>query len=331
VAPVSLDAIRAARERAKGVVQQTPLVPAFALDVPSGNELWLKAENLQRTGSFKLRGAFNAVGSLSNEQSKRGVITYSSGNHGQAVAYAAHLLRLKCVVVMPEGAVPFKVEATRKWGAEVQFAGHGSLDREQRAIELIEEYGYNVIPPFDDKRIIAGQGTAGLEILEALPNVDIVVVPVGGGGLISGIATAVKETDRDVCVVGVEPQGAADARDSFRSGSLVTWETIETVADGLRTSRIGQLTLATIREYVDDIVTVTEEDILLAVGDLAMKSKLVVEPSGAVATAAVLYNRLGSSEATIVSVLSGGNISQERLAECTHLASSRSGQVPALL
>ncbi|HEX6507591.1 MAG TPA: threonine/serine dehydratase [Chloroflexota bacterium] len=314
--PVSIDEIRAARDRIAGVVPRTPLVPALGLEVPDGNELWLKAENLQRTWSFKIRGAYNAVSSLDDQQRARGVITYSSGNHGQAVACAASLLGVRAVIVMPEDAIPVKVEMTRRYGAEVVFAGHTSLDRQQRALELSAEQGYVVIPPFDDRRIIAGQGTAGLEIVDQLPDIQAVVVQVGGGGLISGVATAVKALRPDIKVIGVEPEGGADARDSWRSDALTTWDEVDTIADGLRTSRIGELNFATIRDLVDDIVTVSDGEILAAVRTLANGAKLVAEPSGAVAPAAVLTGRTGLRDTRVAAVISGGNIDPAQLRTC---------------
>jgi threonine dehydratase len=314
--PVSIDEIYAARERIRDVAVRTPLVPGIGLEVPDANRLWLKAENFQRTWSFKLRGAYNAVASLEPGERSKGVITYSSGNHGQAVACAASLLGIPAVIVMPEDAIPVKVEMTRRYGAEVVFAGHTSLDRQRRAMELVELHGYVVIPPFDDRRIIAGQGTAGLEIVEQLPELEAVVVQVGGGGLVSGVATAVKTLRPEVCLIGVEPEGAADARDSWRSGTLSTWSSVETVADGLRTSQVGELNFATIRELVDDIVTVTDEEILSAVRTLVNGAKLVAEPSGAVAPAAVLTGRTGLRDTNIVAIISGGNIDPARLRSC---------------
>lgn len=316
MAPVGIDEIYAARERIRDVAVQTPLVPAIGLDVPAGNRLWLKAENFQRTWSFKLRGGYNAVAGLEAAERSRGVITYSSGNHGQAVACAASLLGIPAVIVMPEDAIPVKVEMTRRFGAEVVFAGHSSLDRQERAMELAETHGYAVIPPFDDQRIIAGQGTVGLEIVEQFPEVEAVVVQVGGGGLISGVATAVKALRPEVRVIGVEPEGAADARDSWTSGTLSTWPSVETVADGLRTSRVGELNFATMRELVDDIVTVTDEEILSTVRMLVNGAKLVAEPSGAVAPAAVLADRTGLRDTRIVAIISGGNIDPARLRSC---------------
>jgi threonine dehydratase len=314
--PVSLEEIREAASRIADAAYRTPSIPAWSLIPPNGNRLVLKAENLQRTQSFKFRGAFNAVSSLSSEERARGVITYSSGNHGQAVACAAHLLGVEAVVVMPEDAIGLKVESTRRWGAAVEFAGLTSLSRQERAMELVAEHGYTVIPPFDDRRIIAGQGTAGLEIVADVPDLAAVVVPVGGGGLLSGVSTAVKALRPEVRVIGVEPEGAADAQQSLREGHIVTWSTIKTVADGLRTSRMGELNFATVRECVDEIVTVSEDEILRTTGLLARDARLVAEPSGAVAPAAVLSGKVGVENGTVVAIISGGNIDPARLVQC---------------
>jgi threonine dehydratase len=317
--PVSIEEIRAAADRIAGVVYRTPLVRAQSLQPANGTTLFLKAENLQRTHSFKIRGAYNAVASLSDDERSRGVITYSSGNHGQAVACAAHLLGVRAVIVMPEDAIPLKVESTRRWGAQIEFAGHTSLHRQNRAMELVAEHGYAVIPPFDDVRIIAGQGTAGLEIVDQEPNLAAVVVPVGGGGLLAGVATAVKALRPDIRVIGVEPEGAADARESMGEGRIVTWSSVETMADGLRTSRIGELNFATIVDCVDEIVTVTEDEILRATGLLARDARLVAEPSGAVATAAVLAGRIGVSDTNVAAIISGGNVDPARLRQSLEL------------
>lgn len=310
---VEIDAILDARARIAGVALNTPLIPAVGLEVPGGNELYLKAENLQRTSSFKIRGAFNAIACLDEDQRSHGVITYSSGNHGQAVACAARLQGVRAVVVMPEDAIPIKIQLTRQWGAQVEFAGLTLLDRQNRALDMVAQHGYVVIPPFDHPDIIAGQGTAGLEILEQLLDVQAVLVPVGGGGLLAGIATAVKTMRPDVHIIGVEPEGAADARESLAGGEIVTWDHIETVADGLRTSRIGTLNFETVCEYVDDIVTVSDDEILWTVQTLATSCKLVVEPSGAAATAGVLFDRAGLRGKKVVAVVSGGNIEPSRL------------------
>lgn len=325
--PVTLEDIQRARERIAEAAVRTPLLPAFALGVAGNAQLWLKAENFQRTGSFKFRGAYNAVASLPGEERERGVITYSSGNHGQAVACAAHLLGVKAIIVMPEDAVPIKVASTRRWGAEVVFAGHTSLDRQERAEALIAKHGYTVIPPFDDRRIIAGQGTAGLEIVEQLPDVEVVAVQIGGGGLVSGIAAAVKALRPHVRVIGVEPEGGADAHASFRAGERITWAHVDTVADGLRTSRIGELNFSIISALLDDIVTVSDSEILQTVGKLALDVKLVAEPSGAVATAAVLTGKLGVSGSKVVAVVSGGNIAPQLLATCVEESNKQTADV----
>lgn len=314
--PVSIEDILRARDRIAGIVLRTPLHRFLGATIPGDNTLWLKAESLQLTGSFKMRGAYNAVAGLSGDERVRGVITYSSGNHGQAVACAASLLGVKALIVMPEDAIPVKVELTRRWGADIVFAGHTSLHRQERAMELVAERGYTVIPPFDDWRIIAGQGTAGLEIIEQNPNLEAVVVPIGGGGLISGIATAVKTLRPDIRVIGAEPEGGADAKASLETGTLVTLPAIDTIADGLRTSRVGQLNFETMRECVDEIVTVPDDETLRAVGILANEAKLVAEPSGAVAPAAVLFGHTGLRDAAIAAVISGGNVEPARLVQC---------------
>lgn len=320
---VSIEDIYRARERIEGVAAHTPLLRFFGQELPGKNTLWLKAESLQHTGAFKLRGAYNAVASLNADERSRGVITYSSGNHGQGVACAAALSGIRAVVVMPEDSVPVKVAATRRWGAEIVFCGHTSLDRQERALELAAAHGYAVIPPFDDPRIIAGQGTAGLEIVEQLPDVEVVLVPVGGGGLLAGIATAVKTLRPGTRVIGVEPFGAADAKASLEGGSLVTWGDIDTVADGLRTSRIGELNFRAIQTYVDEIVTVSDEEILQTVGVLAREAKLVAEPSGAVASAAALFGHIDVQDAVVTAVISGGNVDPARLIACLQLTDVR--------
>ena len=305
---VTLNDIREARSRLDGITVRTPLIPVEY----EGRTLYLKPENLQPIGAFKLRGAYNKIASLTDEERARGVITYSSGNHAQGVAYAARALDTKAVIVMPRNAPQIKQEATAALGAEIVFVGPSGIERQNKAEELAAEHGYVIVPPYDDEKIIAGQGTAGLEILEDLPDVDLVVVPVGGGGLISGISTALKLLKPDIKVIGVEPEVAADAQASFRAGQLVKYpaeQVLSTCADGLRAQYIGDLTFEHIRRYVDDIVTVTEDEIMRAVKILAANPKTVAEPSGAVAPAAFLFHpeRLPASNLT-VAVISGGNI-----------------------
>ena len=310
---VTLADILAARARLDGITVRTPLIP---LDY-EGRTLYLKPENLQPIGAFKLRGAYNKIASLTDEERARGVITYSSGNHAQGVAYAARALQTKAVIVMPRNAPAIKREATAALGAEIVFVGPSGVERQIKAEELAAEHGYVIVPPYDDEKIIAGQGTAGLEILEDLPAVELVLVPVGGGGLISGISTAIKLSKPSVKVIGVEPELGGDPQASLRAGEIVKFpaeQVLSTCADGLRAQYIGTLTFEHIRRYVDDIVTVSEDEIMQAAAILAQNPKTVAEPSGAVATAAFLFHReqLPASNLT-VAVISGGNIDPDLL------------------
>nr|BFE46775.1 threonine/serine dehydratase [Saccharothrix mutabilis subsp. capreolus] len=297
---VTIDDIRSAAAVLDGVVVRTPL-----LRFDDG--LWLKPESLQAVGAFKVRGAYHALSRLAPDVRARGVVAYSSGNHAQAVAYAARLFGVPAVIVVPDNAPAVKVAATRSHGAEVVQVP--MAQREQRAHELAEERGATLVPPFDHPDVIAGQGTVGLEVVADLPDVATVLVPVSGGGLISGVATAVKAVRPAARVVGVEPELAADAAASLRAGELVRWPAADrerTSADGLR-AQPSELTFAHIRELVDDIVTVSEAEIAAAVGRLARQARLVVEPSGAVTTAAYLK----SPSARTVAVISGGNVDPE--------------------
>ena len=283
-------------------------------------QLWAKPENLQPIGAFKLRGAYNKIAALPEAERSRGVISYSSGNHAQGVAYAARALGLKAVIVMPSNAPKIKREGTAALGAEIVTVGPGSEERQIKAEELAAAHGYAMVPPYNDEFIIAGQGTMGLEILEDLPDVETVLVPVGGGGMISGIAAALKlGAQHKVNVIGVEPEFAADARDSFRSGHLVRWtaeQITRTLADGLRTQSLGDITFAHILRFVDDIVTVSEDEIREAVRRLSVNPKLAAEPSGAVAVAAFLFHRAELPQTTKnVAVVSGGNIDPALKAE----------------
>ncbi|AXI79001.1 threonine ammonia-lyase [Peterkaempfera bronchialis] len=313
--------LEAARERIAGVAVRTPLMPCPWADDGEGRSLLLKPENLQPTGAFKLRGAYNRLAALTPEQAARGVVAQSSGNHAQAVAYAAQLLGIKAVIVMPDTSPVVKVAATRSYGADVRLVT--PAERDTVPVRLAEEYGYVHVPPYDDPYIIAGQGTAGLEIAEDAAAlglaVDTVLVPVSGGGLISGIAAALRLTLPGVKVIGVEPELAADARQSLRSGRLTSWpaaDTYRTLADGLRTTSLGLLPFEHIRTHVDDIVTVGEDDIRAAVAVLARRGRIVAEPSGAVATAAYLFHRDALPPGrTHVAVVSGGNIDPGLLAE----------------
>ncbi len=298
---------------------------------PGTPRLYLKLENLQPIGAFKIRGAYNKIASLTPEERARGVITYSSGNHGQGVAYAARALGIRAVIVMPDNAPPIKRQATEAMGAAIVLVGPASLERQQKAEELVRQNGYVMVPPYNDEKIIAGQGTIGLEILEDLPEVDTVLVPVGGGGMISGIATAIKLSKPAAKVIGVEPELASDAKASLEEGKIIQFsaeEVSQTIADGLRTQSVGPINFEHIRNYVDKIVTVGEEEIREAMRRLSRNPKTVAEPSGAVAVAAFLFHRdrLPDGKAT-VAILSGGNIDPlmlEQLKTDTLSAGSRS-------
>ncbi len=312
---VSLDDIRAAAARIRSIAVRTPLVRA-AFPGISGHgtdrEIWLKAESLQPIGAFKIRGAANKILQLTSEQIARGVITYSSGNHAQGVAYAAREVGAKAVIVMPSNAPAIKRAATLALGAEIVDVGVASSERLAMAEQLVREHGYVVIPPYDDEQIIAGQGTCGLEIAEELPDVDLVVSPVSGGGLLSGVATAVKQLSPKTKVFGIEPELAGDTAESFRTGKIVTWPaelTGRTFADGLRTQSVGARNFAHIQAFVDGVITVTEAEIRAAMRAIVAATRLVPEPSGAVSTAALLFH---SADLPVyrkaVAVLSGGNV-----------------------
>ena len=321
---LTLDAFTDAAARIRGVAVHTPLirlaVPGF--DPKSDPaEIYIKAESLQPIGAFKIRGAYNKIAQLTPEERSRGVITYSSGNHGQAVAYAARLVGAKAVIVMPSNAPEVKKRATAALGAEIVEVGPASSERLKKAEELQAKFGYIMIPPYDDDQIIAGQGTCGLEILEDLPDVDLVLAPVSGGGLLSGVATAIKlaspATRPLPRVIGVEPELAADAQESFRSHQLVTWPadmTTRTMCDGLRTQSLGERNFEHIQAYVDDIITVSENEIRAAMRTLVHQVRLTPEPSGACSVAGMLFHRdqlLPFNKAVIV--MSGGNVEPQVL------------------
>ncbi len=314
---VSLHEIQAAQALLKGIAVRTPL---FEWTGPTeSRKLFLKLENQQPIGAFKLRGAYNKVASLTDEERHRGVISYSSGNHAQGVAYAARALGVRAIIVMPGNASKNKLDATAALGANIVIVGSGSEERRLRAEQLAAEHGYVIVPPYNDEQIIAGQGTMGLEILEDLPNVETVLVPVGGGGLISGIAAAIKLSNplrnRPVKVIGVEPELAADAQASLRAGCIVSFpaeQVSQTLADGLRTQSIGAINFEHIRAHVDDIVSVTEGEIREAMRVLSKNPKTVAEPSGAVAPAAFLFRADQLPKTSInVAVVSGGNAARE--------------------
>jgi threonine dehydratase len=306
IALLELADIEAARLRIAEVVTTTPLLPTT---IPG---LFLKPEHLQQVGAFKIRGAYNMVAQLPAEARARGVITYSSGNHGQAVALAARLLGAPAEIVMPETAPAVKVERTRGHGAEVVFAGRTSTDRKRRAESIASERGLTMVPPFDHPWIVAGQGTVGLEIVEQRPDVQTVVVPGGGGGLLAGVATAVKRRRPDVRVIGVEPAGAAKMSTSLAAGHPVTLEASASIADGLMALRPGDFPFAHVQAFVDEVLTVTDAQIADAIRWLHGAAGVVAEPSGAAATAGVLVH--GREFGVTVAIVSGGNIAPDAFA-----------------
>jgi len=301
---VTLDEIRAARERIRPIAKLTPLLDVSSL---AGRPLWLKCESLQPGGAFKIRGAYNMVAQLPEAERRRGVITYSSGNHGQAVALAARELGASAVVVMPTTAPNIKIAGARSFGADVVFEGTTSLHRRARAEALAAERGLTMVPPFDHAAIIAGQGTLGLEILDQLPGVATVLAPIGGGGLVSGVAAAVKQSRPGVQVIGIEPAGAAGMKASIEAGEVRTLEGSSSIADGLMAARPGDLNFAHVQRYVDRIDTVEDVEIAAAVRWLFRRAKIVAEPSGAATVAAALHPA-AAYDGPVVAIVSGGNL-----------------------
>jgi threonine dehydratase len=306
-----------ARRRLRGVALETPLVTC-----PGGDgqrALFFKPESLQPTGAFKLRGAYYKISSLGEEGRARGVVAHSSGNHARAVAYAARALGVKATIVMPRDAPRGKLDATAALGPEMVLVGSDSGERARKAEELAEARGHFQVPPYDDEVLIAGQGTVGAEILDQLPEVETVLVPVSGGGLISGVAAAIKQNRPGVNVIGVEPELAADARESLRTGELVEFpadKAGQTIADGLRVRKLGDIPFEHVMAFVDDIVAVTEGEILDAMRRLALRAHLVAEPSGAVTFAAHLFRRDELPDTRLdVAVISGGNVEAGLLAQ----------------
>jgi threonine dehydratase len=310
---VTIDEIREAAARIRGVAIRTPLLRW-------DDRTWLKPESLQPVGAFKMRGAYNAIASLTDEERRRGVVTYSSGNHAQAVARAARLMGAPAVIVMPKAAPAVKVEGVQRDGAEIVFTGPGSEERHRIALELVEQRDLVMIEPYDDRRIIAGQGTCGLEIAEDLPQLTSVLIPVSGGGLSAGIATAIKALAPGARVIGVEPELAADARESLAAGEIVHWDaslTTRTMADGLRVEQLGRLPFLHLQRYMDEIVTVSEDQMLDAIRQLVSGARLVAEPSGAAAMAAHLSGAAPQPDGddSRVIVISGGNLDLRQLSE----------------
>jgi threo-3-hydroxy-L-aspartate ammonia-lyase len=310
--PIGIDDVRAAAERLRGVAHRTPVLTARTLDERCRGRVFLKAENLQRVGAFKFRGAYNAVTALAPE---RGVATASSGNHAQAVALSAALNGLRATILMPKDAPPSKRAATEGYGAEVLEFDRYADDRDAMARDLACERGLTLVHPYDEPFVMAGQGTAGLELLEDVPDLDVVLVPVGGGGLISGVATAVKAVRRQARVIGVEPEASPDTQRSLRAGRRERVEIERSIADGQLLPEPGEQTFAVVSALVDDVVTVADDEIVATMRFLFERMKIVVEPSGASALAALMAGRVALDGARAGVVLSGGNVDAARFAE----------------
>lgn len=312
---IRYDDVRAAAAQLRGVAHVTPVHTSRTLNSLTGRSVFLKCENLQRSGSFKFRGAYNAISQLDAETRRRGVVAFSSGNHAQGVALAARLLDVPAVICMPDDAPPVKLAATRGYGAEVQIFERATVDRDTFARAIAEERGMTVIPPYDHQAIIAGQGTAALELLSQVPDLDALVVPVGGGGLIGGCAVAAKGLRPDIRIFGVETEGADDVRQSVERGKRVTIAPPATIADGIRTTSPGVLTFPIIQRYVEQILVISDAAVLEALRLLLLRLKLVVEPTGAVGPAAVLGGLLPTECQRIGVILCGGNLDPSLLGQ----------------
>lgn len=323
---LTLEMIKEAKKTLEGVARVTPLNPAANI----GPNVYIKAENLQMTGAFKLRGAYNKMSSLTPEQAAKGVIASSSGNHAQGIAYSATKLGIRSIICMPAGAPISKIEATKNYGAEVVLVPGVYDDAAAKVDELIKEHGYVFAHPFNDPYVIAGQGTIGLEILEQLPEVEQVIVPIGGGGLISGIATAIKSLKPSCKVIGVEAAGAASMFKSVHDNEIVELKSISTIADGIAVKKPGDLTFDLVRRYVDEIVTVKEDEIASAILALMEGQKTVAEGAGATTVAAVMFGKVDTSKKTVC-VVSGGNIDVNMLSRIITKGLSKSGRIVSIV
>lgn len=305
---ITFSDIELAYKTVKPVVHKTPLLSSRTFNRQSGNEVYFKAENFQRIGAFKFRGAYNKISSLSESERKCGVVAHSSGNHAQGVALSAKLFGLKAVIVMPDDSVKSKIEATKGYGAEVVLCGNNMNDRERTTEELMRNYGYTLIHPYNDEKLIAGQGTLVIEMFHELKDLDYLFVPIGGGGLIAGCAVAAKNLFPNVRVIGVETEGANDCYQSFRQKKIVSIDRVDTIADGMRTRSVGELNFQIIMKQVDDVITISDNDIFPMMRFFFERMKIVVEPTGAVAPAAVMTNSLRIKGKKIAAVISGGNV-----------------------
>lgn len=305
---LNMKKIRDAQVNLEGIARNTPLFYSSTFSKETGGEIFLKCENKQKTGAFKIRGAYNKIASLSLEEKAKGVIASSAGNHAQGVAYAATAFGIDSTIVMPKTAPQAKVNATKGYGGKVIQFGEVYDECYNKALEVRKEIGATFLHPFNDIEVMAGQGTIGLEILQELPDVDVIVVPVGGGGLISGIAVAAKTIKPNVKIVGVQPSIIASAKASLKEGKLITLPGVKSLADGISVSTIGSLNFEVIKKYVDDIVTVSEDEISYGIFQLLERSKLVVEGAGAVSIASILCDKIDIRGKKVAAVVSGGNI-----------------------
>ncbi|AVQ16639.1 threonine ammonia-lyase [Fusobacterium gonidiaformans 3-1-5R] len=323
---VTLEKIQEAKSCIQDSVRKTPVLNCPKLGAQTGNDVYFKLENLQQTGSFKLRGALNKIAHLSEEEKKCGVIASSAGNHAQGVALGATAKGIKSTIVMPAGAPLSKVRATREYGAEVVLHGAVYDNAYQKALEIQKETGAIFLHPFDDEEVIAGQGTIGLEILEQLPDVDAVLVPIGGGGILAGIATAIKSVKPEVKVIGVEAAGAASMTAALAKGECCDIENCSTIADGIAVRKVGYKTLELVKKYVDEVVTVTEDEIVQGIFYLLEKSKLVAEGAGASGVAALLAGKINLKGKKVCAVISGGNVDMNFIEKIVNKALVLNGQ-----
>jgi len=313
--PVGIEDIRGARDTLKGFAHRTPIATSAAADARAGTKVFFKCENLQRTGAFKFRGAYNALHKALAVNSSRGVVTFSSGNHAQAIALSARLLGIPAVVVMPQDAPAGKVSATQQYGAQIVRYDRYREDRERLAGAIASERGFELIPPYDHPGVIAGQGTVAMEMLDEVSELVLLVVPLGGGGLLAGCAIAAKAANPACRLIGVEPESGNDGQQSLRAGRIVHIETPRTIADGAQTQHLGELTFPILRQLVDEIVTVSDDQLIDAMRFCADAMAMVVEPTGCLAAAAVLNRLVQVKDGPVGVVLSGGNIDPDRFAD----------------
>jgi threo-3-hydroxy-L-aspartate ammonia-lyase len=311
---ISFEDIVRAQERISGVAHRTPVLTSTYADSLTGAKLFFKCENFQRMGAFKFRGAYNAISQFTSDQRARGVVTFSSGNHAQAVALSACLLGVKSVIVMPADAPPIKIAATRGYGGEVVLYDRYTEDREAIGKRIVEERQMTLVPPYDHPHVMAGQGTAAKELIEDAGPLDLLVVPVGGGGLLSGCAVAAKSMSPGCTVIGVEPEAGNDAQRSLRTGQIVHIDVPQTIADGAQTQHVGQYTFPVMQQMVDDILTVTDQELIEAMKFFASRMKILVEPTGCLGAAVALGHQLEVRGKRVGIILSGGNIDLTRFA-----------------